>query len=62
MIEKQMNKEVKYLRTANGLEFYGEMFNNFCRQSEITRKKTVTYTPQQNRVAERLNRIIIWKG
>ena len=59
MIEKQTDKKVKYLRTDNGLEFCGELFNNFCRQSGITRHKTVTYTPQQNRVAERLNKTIM---
>ena len=45
MIEKQTNKEIKYLRTDNGLEFCGEVFNGFCRESGITRHKTVTYTP-----------------
>ena len=59
MIEKQTDKEVKYLRTDNGLEFCGEVFNNFCRKSGITRHKTVTYTPQQNGVAKRLNKTIM---
>ena len=59
MIEKQTDKKVKYLRTNNGLEFCGEVFNSFCRESGITRHKTVTYTPQQNGVAERLNRTIM---
>ena len=37
VIEKQTDKEIKYLRTDNGLEFCGEVFNNFCRKSEINK-------------------------
>ena len=59
MIEKQTGKEIKYLRTDNGLEFCGEVFNNFFIESGIARHKTVRYTPQQNVVAERLNKTIM---
>ena len=61
MIEKQTDKEIKYLRADNGSEFCGEVFNHFCKESGITRHKNVRYTPQQNMVAERLNRTIMEK-
>lgn len=46
-------------RTNNGLEFCGEEFNKFCKDHGITRHRTVRFTPQQNGVAERLNRTIM---
>jgi hypothetical protein len=61
MIEKQSGKEVKYLRTDNGLEFCSEEFNAYCRKNGITRHRTVAHTPQQNGVAERMNRTILEK-
>ena len=45
MIEKQADKEIKYLRTDNGLKFCREVFNIFCRKNGITRHKIVRYTP-----------------
>ena len=54
MVEKQTSKQVKCLRTNNGLEF-----NNFCKEHGIKRQRSVRYTPQQNGVAERLNRTIM---
>ncbi|KAJ9542762.1 hypothetical protein OSB04_029268 [Centaurea solstitialis] len=61
MVEKQSGKEVKYLRTDNGLEFCSEEFNAYCRKNGITRHRTVAHTPQQNGVAERMNRTILEK-
>lgn len=59
LVEKQTNRKVKYLRTDNGLEFCGEKFNKFCRDNGIARHRTIRYTPQQNGVAERLNRTMM---
>lgn len=42
MIEKQTSKEIKYLRTDNMLEFYSEEFNQFCREIEITIRRSTT--------------------
>ncbi|CAJ2668093.1 unnamed protein product [Trifolium pratense] len=36
-----------------------EQFNEFCRKLGIKRHKTVAYTPQQNGVAERMNRTLL---
>jgi len=47
------------LRTDNGLEFVSEQFNEFCRKRGIKRHRTVAYTPQQNGLAERMNRTLL---
>ncbi|KAG8490261.1 hypothetical protein CXB51_016079 [Gossypium anomalum] len=61
MIEKQTGKQIKYLRTDNGLEFCSDEFNRLCKSERIVRHLTVRHTPQQNGVAERMNRTIIEK-
>ncbi|KAA0041875.1 Retrovirus-related Pol polyprotein from transposon TNT 1-94 [Cucumis melo var. makuwa] len=58
-VENQTGRKVKYMRTNNGLGFVNNKFNNFCKSDGITRHFTVTYTPQQNGLAERFNRTIM---
>ena len=62
MIEKQTGRVVKKLRTDNGMEFCSGEFNQFCQENGIVRHMTVPYTPQQNGVAERLNRTLLEKA
>jgi transposase InsO family protein len=62
IVEKQTEKKVKKLRTDNGMEFCLEEFNSYCKSEGIVRHYTVPYTPQQNGVAERMNRTIISKA
>lgn len=62
MIEKQTGKQIKRLRTDNGLEFCNSAFENFCKKEGIVRHHTVVATPQQNGVAERMNRTLIEKA
>ncbi|KAG8489146.1 hypothetical protein CXB51_017182 [Gossypium anomalum] len=52
MIEKQTGKQIKYLRTDNGLEFCSDEFNRLCKSERIMRHLTVRHIPQQNGVAE----------
>ncbi|CAM8938448.1 unnamed protein product [Rhodiola kirilowii] len=59
--ENQTGKKVKALRTDNGLEFCNAEFDNFCIDHGILRHKTVRLTPQQNGVAERMNRTLLDK-
>ncbi|KAI4303367.1 hypothetical protein MLD38_039008 [Melastoma candidum] len=61
-VEKQTGKPVKRLRTDNGLEFCGSDFNEFCLKEGIIRHRTVVGTPQQNGVAERMNRTLLEKA
>ncbi|GJW32315.1 retrovirus-related pol polyprotein from transposon TNT 1-94 [Tanacetum coccineum] len=61
LIENQTGKKIKKLRTDNGLEFCGESFNALCRKYGIARHHTLVRTPQQNDIAERMNRTIMEK-
>ncbi|KAH9680516.1 hypothetical protein KPL71_026569 [Citrus sinensis] len=57
-VELESGKKIKCLRTDNGGEYTDGEFLAFCKQEGIQRQFTVAYTPQQNRVAERMNRTL----
>ncbi|CAA7024878.1 unnamed protein product [Microthlaspi erraticum] len=59
MVEIQSERKVKKLRTDNGLKFCNIKFDQFCKSEGVVRHRTCTYTPQQNGVAERLNRTLM---
>ena len=61
LVETQTCRKVKRLRTDNGLEFCNQLFNDFCAQNGVVRHKTVRHTPQQNGLAERMNRTLMDK-
>ena len=50
---------MKIFRTDNGLEFCSTEFDNFCKSEGIIRHRTTVGTPQQNGVAERMNRTLL---
>jgi transposase InsO family protein len=50
---------MKYLRSNNGLEYKDTAFLECCKTKGITRHFTVKRTPQQNGVAERMNRTLL---
>lgn len=52
MVEKQTKNQVKSLRTENGLEFYKDLFDNFCKTEGIVRHRIIRLAPQQSRVAK----------
>ena len=41
MVEKRTGKQVKTLRTDNGLEFCNAQFDNFCKKEGIVRHHTI---------------------
>ena len=59
LVENQTEKKIKVLRTDNGGEFCSKEFEEFCKKCGIARQKTTTYTPQQNGVAERMNKTLM---
>lgn len=61
LVENQVEKKVKCLRTDNGLEFCNTKFDDYCKVNGIERNRTCVYTPQLNGVAERMNRTIMEK-
>ncbi|XP_060210715.1 uncharacterized protein LOC132637677 [Lycium barbarum] len=62
LIENQCDRKIKCLQTNNGLEFCNEEFDNFCKIHGVLRYRTVRHTPQQNRVAERMNHTLLEKA
>ncbi|GKC35359.1 retrovirus-related pol polyprotein from transposon TNT 1-94 [Tanacetum coccineum] len=61
LIENQTGRTVKKLRTDNSLEFCNQEFEQLCIESRIARHLTVAGKPQQNGVAERMNRTLMDK-
>ncbi|KAH9779520.1 Integrase catalytic domain-containing protein [Citrus sinensis] len=59
LVENQTGLKVKTPRTDNGLEYCNKLFEDFYEKNGIQRHKTVTYTPQQNGLTERMNRTLI---
>ena len=59
LVEKSSGKKLKTLRTDNGGEFTSTQFENFLKIEGIQHERTILKTPQQNGVAERLNRTLV---
>ncbi|GJX70933.1 retrovirus-related pol polyprotein from transposon TNT 1-94 [Tanacetum coccineum] len=58
-VELDSGKKIKCLRTDNEGEYTGDEFDTFCKQKGIKRQFTTAYNPQQNGVAERMNRTLL---
>ena len=59
MIQNQTGKRIKNIRSDNGGEYLSNNFKKFLKDHGIQHQVTVPYTPEQNGVAERANRIIV---
>ncbi|KAK4838535.1 hypothetical protein QYF36_014541 [Acer negundo] len=59
LVENQLDKKIKVLRTDQGREYLSNQFNELCNEKGIERQLTIPYTPQQNGVAERRNRTLL---
>ncbi|CAB4020330.1 Retrovirus-related Pol poly from transposon TNT 1-94 [Paramuricea clavata] len=53
------HNKVKILRSDNGGEYRSNSFSKFCTEKGIVQQFTCPYTPEQNAVAERINRTIL---
>ena len=60
-VEKEQGCSVKCLRFDNGREFTSREFQVFCDECGIQKHFIVKETPQQIRMAERMNRTILEK-
>ena len=58
LVETQVSRKVKKLRTDNGLKFLSNDFNSFCQKEGIATHRIVRYTPQQNSLVEHMNKTI----
>ena len=61
MVENQTGRKIKVLRSDNGREYRNDQFSYFYKKEGISRRFTVRDTPQQNGVAERMNRTLLDK-
>jgi len=59
LVENQTEKKIKVLRTDNGGDFCSKEFEEFCKKCGISWKNSTPYTPQQNGVAERMNKMLM---
>ena len=59
MAEKFTGEVLKVLRTDNGGEYTSTEFQNYLKKEGIRHELTVPKTPEQNGVAERMNRTLI---
>lgn len=50
---------MKVLRTDNGTEYVNKGLEEFLKKEGVKHQTTVPYIPQQNGLAERLNRTIV---
>lgn len=62
MVSSQFEKKISRLRCDNGGEYSSNEFKQMCRDSGIQIEYTVAYSPEQNGVAERLNRTLLDKA
>lgn len=58
MVERSTGKQLKCLRSDNGGEYTSKEFKEYLAKHGIRHERTVPGTPQQNGVAERMNRTI----
>jgi len=55
-LERSTGRKIKVLHSDNGVEYKSDTFLKLCRDEGIERHFTARKTPQQNGVAERMNR------
>ncbi|GJU73829.1 putative ribonuclease H-like domain-containing protein [Tanacetum coccineum] len=58
-MENQLNQKVKIIRSDNGIEFKNRDMLEFCGDKGIKQEYSNVRTPQQNRVAKRMNMTLI---
>ena len=59
LVENQLERKIKVLRTDRGGEYQSIPFKELCDEKGIVHQLTMPYTPQQNGVAERRNRTLM---
>lgn len=58
-MENLTGNKLKKIRTDNGGEYTSNQFFDYCKEMGYSREFSVPHTPEQNGVAERLNRTIV---
>lgn len=60
-VENQTERKIKILRSDNGGEYLSTSLMSYLKKAGIQHQLTAAYTPEQNGIAERMNRTIIEK-
>ena len=58
LVEKELGKKIKALRSDNDGEYVSQEFKDFCAVEGIKRELMAPHNPQQNGVAERKNKLL----
>lgn len=61
-VENQLNHKIKIIRTDNGKEYCNLNFEKYLTNCGITHQTSAPYSPQQNGLAERMNRTLVEKA
>ena len=59
MVERQYERKIKTLRTDNGGEYTSHIFERFLTNEGIRHERSIAKTPEQNGLAERMNRTLV---
>lgn len=59
MVQTQYQRNIQTLRSDNGGEFVNASMKKFCQTKGIIHQTSCPYTPEQNGVVERKNRILL---
>lgn len=58
-VENELEYKIKVVRSDNGKEYCNKDFENFLRRQGIEHQTSTPYSPQQNGLAERMNRTLV---
>lgn len=61
-MENETGRRIKKLRADNGREYVSQRMETILKNSGIQHQLTVPYSPQQNGLAERMNRTLVEKA
>ena len=59
LVEKSSGRKLKAIRTDNSGEYTSTMFEDYLKSEGIRHERTIPKTPEQNGVAERMNRTLV---
>lgn len=59
LVENELDKKIKVIRTDNGKEYCNKNFEDYLNENGIKHQTTTPYSPQQNGLAERMNRTLV---
>lgn len=62
MVEAGFGLKLARLRCDNGGEYVSKKMRDLCRQTGVVLEYTMAYTPEQNGIAERMNRTLVEKA